>query len=303
MGQRWKSHLGAVFFTGLLLWIGGCERRSAPVQAKAPSVASLVPAVTDLLLAMGAGDHLAAVSNFDVERDGIRGLTRVGDYQSTDWEKLSALRPSVMVIQLAEDKVPSGFRQRAASMGIRLVNIHIDRLDDVFVALHTIGEVVGEQEKAATLGRNLHGQLEAVRTRVAAEVPVPTLMVLDEKAQAIVGPRNFLDDLLTIAGGQNLAAGMGKDYPSIDREKLIELNPQAVLQLMPEASPQVVAAARRVWEKVPDLPAVKNARVHIFTDWYVMLPASHMGDLAEQFAAALHPAHAASMPTSREGAP
>ena len=41
---------------------------------KLPAVASLSPAATDLLIGMGAGDHLVAVSNFDADRDDIRGL-------------------------------------------------------------------------------------------------------------------------------------------------------------------------------------------------------------------------------------
>ena len=47
--------------------IGGLHPAGSAVPAGKviPRIASLVPAATDLLLAMGAGDHLVAVGNFD----------------------------------------------------------------------------------------------------------------------------------------------------------------------------------------------------------------------------------------------
>src|SRR5690242_14198194 len=63
------------------------KRPRATPPAVGPTLASLSPAATDLLVGMGAGDHLIAVSNFDADRDETRGLPRVGDYRTQDWEK------------------------------------------------------------------------------------------------------------------------------------------------------------------------------------------------------------------------
>src|SRR4051794_35456488 len=88
-----------------------CNSR-APSKSSVPStqtshasltVASLSPAATDLIIGMGAGGHLIAVSNYD--RVGM-DLPKVGDYQTTDWEKLSELHPSVMIIQMGASRLP-----------------------------------------------------------------------------------------------------------------------------------------------------------------------------------------------------
>src|SRR5437016_4463256 len=96
-----SSGIGAL----ILLWGAACDQAPKPATAteptsgresgravppsrnqKMPTLASLSPAATDLLIGMGAGDHLIAVSNFDAERDETRGLDRVGDYRTQDWE-------------------------------------------------------------------------------------------------------------------------------------------------------------------------------------------------------------------------
>src|SRR6184192_363303 len=77
--------------------LAGCDGRqqgnaasAAPAGKVEPTVASLSPAATDLLVGIGAADHLVAVSNYDARRQEIEGLPRVGDYRTQDWEKLAA---------------------------------------------------------------------------------------------------------------------------------------------------------------------------------------------------------------------
>lgn len=260
-----------------------------PAASAAPTVASLSPAATDILLGIGAADHLMAVSNFDAERPEITGLPRVGDYRTQDWEKLAALKPDKMVIQLHPDRTPAGLRDRAAGLGIALVNIQIDTLDDVFAAIPKLAAAVEKPAKGDAALKRLREQFDTVRHRVAAAPKVRALVVVDVGGRSVAGPGTFLHDILTAAGGDNAAASLGNPWPTVDLEKIAQLQPQVVIHLLPQASPQVLAQARQFWATMPHLPAVKNRRVHYLTDWYVLLPGYHLGTLAEQFALILHP--------------
>src|SRR5947209_7829870 len=128
MGQFRNAPLWSL--TLVIAALTSCEKKEPPgvsaPDAKHPTVASLVPAATDLILAMGLGNHLLAVSNFEPSRDPTRNLPRVGDYQTTDWERLRALHPDLMIVQIAPDRLPAGLVQRAQEMNIRLVNVKLD---------------------------------------------------------------------------------------------------------------------------------------------------------------------------------
>ena len=256
---------------------------------KLPAVASLSPAATDLLIGMGAGDHLVAVSNFDADRDDIRGLDRVGDYRTQDWEKLSALRPQKMIIQMRPDRLPAGLRGRAEKLGIELVNLTIDGLDDVFKAIPQLGKAVGEEPKAEAQLARLRKQVETVRRRVVGAPKVKALIVVNDDARMVAGPGTFLDDILKTVGGENAADPLDTPWPTVDREKILQLQPQVVIHLLPAASPQVVREAKKFWASLPELPAVRDKRVHVLTEWYALLPGDHVGQLAEQYALILHP--------------
>jgi ABC-type Fe3+-hydroxamate transport system substrate-binding protein len=90
-----------------------------------------------------------------------------------------------------------------------------------------------------------------------------------------------------IAGGANVLAG-GPDYTAIDRERLIELNPPAIIQLLPAATPQVIEQANDFWRQMSDLSAVKAGRVHQITDADALLPATNAARVARKMAEALH---------------
>jgi len=273
-----------------------CDRKSsapAPPGAR-PRVASLVPAATDLLIGMGAGDHLVAISNYDPHRDETRALPRVGDYQTFDWEQIAALRPDVMIVFMASDRMPPGLSQRARQLDIRLVNIRTERLSEILNEIGNLGRAVEEDAKATRAVDTLRAQIAAAARQTAGRPKARALIVRDKSAEGVVGRDSFLNDILEAAGGQNVITASG--WPSIDREMLLSLKPEVIIQLLPDASPQVIAEANRVWTALPQIPAVANRRVHILTDWYVQQSGFHVGELAVRFAGLLHPETAQTRP-------
>ncbi|MDB5173421.1 MAG: Vitamin transporter, B12-binding component BtuF [Phycisphaerales bacterium] len=265
---------------------------------KDPRVVSLVPAATDLLIGMGCGDHVVAVSNYESDPR-VAALPRVGDYQTTDWEKIIGLRPKVLITQYAPDRIPPGFVSRAHAIGAENTNLQSDTLEDktapgeprqsIYGAIEQLGRACNEPTKAAAAEAKLRAQIDAVRRRSAGEPRVRALIVIGGDGTMVAGKNTYLTELLEAAGGTNAAEQLAARYPVLDREQVLALRPEVVLQLVPKASPQVLEQASRVWKTMPDMPAVKDGRVYQLTEMYVTLPGYHIGDLAEQFVDALHP--------------
>ena len=238
---------------------------------------------------MSAADHLVAVSNWDADRPEIAKLPRVGDYRSIDWEKLLQLRPAVMIVQFRADKMPPGLTQRAAELNIRLVNVRNNRLADLYETLDLLGDALSERPKSDAAKSHVQKQLETIHQRVAAQPPVRTLLLRSPTDLASVGGGNFLDELLTLAGGQNVLEGGDNSYPTLDREKLLALDPDVILYLLPGASSQVIEQANANLQSLPQLKAVRAQRVHVLTDSYLLLPGYNVPNIATRFAELLHP--------------
>jgi iron complex transport system substrate-binding protein len=253
-----------------------------------PKVASLVPAATDLIVSMGAGEHLVGISNYDdSSRAELKHLPKIGDYQTIDWEKLRALKPSILITFQSPDRISPGVKERAAKLNLKLVNIRTETLADVYTELKNLGELLNEQEKSTAASKKLEKQLDAMRQRLRNLAPVKTLLLRDESATATVGRNNFLNDILELAGGQNVIEDPG--WPTIDRERLTSLNPDAIIILLSNVPSQVEKQATANIQRMTHLTAVKNNRVKIINLWYAQQPGLHLGDLADQFAKFLHP--------------
>jgi iron complex transport system substrate-binding protein len=154
-----------------------------------------------------------------------------------------------------------------------------------------LADAMGEPQVGAAAAKAFRGRLADVRTRTAGP-KVRALIVVDDEARGVAGRENYLNDVLEIAGGENAIPAGRSPYPSIDREMLIDLNPEVIFQLLPDASPQVRARAERNWQQLSQLSAVREGRVHIFTDPWCLRPSQHAADLAERFARALNEARA-----------
>jgi ABC-type Fe3+-hydroxamate transport system substrate-binding protein len=256
--------------------------------ARHPTVASLTPAAEDLICGIGASAHLVGVSNYDATPVAA-GLPRVGDYQTVDWEKLSALHPDLLVVQIAPDRMPAGLQQRAAAMGARLINIQIETLADIRREMLDLGKELGETAGAEAAVQVMQRRLDQTRQACAALPKVRTLLVCDASSLAVIGPGTFLDELLTIAGGTNVLPPGTSRYPTIDRETLAGLAPDAVALVLPGASAQVIQSARQFWAAMPEVPAVRQGRIILIDDRRAQIPGAAVADIAQQLAEELHP--------------
>ena len=262
----------------------------ADAPATRPTIASTVPSATDLIVGMGAADQLVAVSTYDAGRPDVGRRPKAGDYQTIDWEQVTKLRPSTLVTFVSADRQPAGVRDRAAKLHIKLLNVPIDRLTDLDPAIDSLGTALDRPDLAAAAKQHLKDQLDAVTRRVKGQPPVSALIVLSPDATAVAGSDTFLDDVLQKAGGTNAAARLHQNWPRIDREMLLSLKPDVVIQLVPGGKPQEVAQAKATWARFRSVPAVAHDRVCILTDPYVEQPGWHLPDLAERMAECLHPA-------------
>ncbi len=269
-----------------LLFVAGCRPPAAPPGATTrPTVVSLVPAATDLIVGMNAADHLVGVSNFDRRSGPTAELPRVGDYANIDWERIAWLRPNLMIVFMDPDRMPAALHEKAGRYGVRLANVRIERLGDVFAQARAVGQLLNESDKAGELCLRLETQLDSVRRRCAGKPKVPALMVREPSLLGVVGRDNFLNDLLELAGGENVILTPG--WPEIDKEMLVSVRPKIIIHLMPEADAAMVSRARLAWDRIA-LPEQVRKNVHILTEWHLLQGGVHVGATAEALARLLH---------------
>ena len=183
----------------------------------ADRIVPLLPAVTELVFALGAGARVVAVPPAADHPDAATRLPRVAP---GDVEGLVAMRPDLVLASTAgsDPRVV----ERLADLGVRVCTIDVTTCERLAEAARLVGDLVGQGEAGAALAGQIAARCRAAAEQAAALPERRALYVVWWEPLIVAAPGTFHDDLLQHAHLANLApAGAGR-YPRVDPELLLD---------------------------------------------------------------------------------
>ena len=264
---------------------------AAFAQAPGPQrIISLIPAITEMLFALGVGDRVVAVGNFDHHPPEIEKLPRVGALLDPDLERILSLRPDLVTVYGSQTDLRAQLERARVPI---FVYSHAG-LADVTKTILELGDRVGRAERARELTADIERTLGTVRQRVSGLPRPRTLIVFSRESLALrgiyaSGGYGFVHDMVTAAGGDNLFADLKQQAVQATTELIIGRRPEVILELRAEP----LAAEQHVrelatWTQLSSVPAVRNRRVHIIADPRVVIPGPRVGEGVGVLADAIH---------------
>jgi iron complex transport system substrate-binding protein len=257
--------------------------RSVTLTAVPQRIASLSPAATEILFAVGAGDQVAAVDMFS-------------NYppEATTREKLDAFQPSVEAIAGAQPDLVLVFYDPGNLVeGLTNANLTVffletpTSVEGVLDQIRVLGKVTGHPQEAEGLVESMQEDISAVQERLAAVEQGPRVFHEVDNQLYTVAPDSFVGNLYTILKAQNIAAGTGQAFPQLSQEAIIEADPEVIIlgDAVGGESPETVKA-RPGWGSIS---AVKNDRIYVVDPDIVSRPGPRLADALETLARALYP--------------
>ena len=256
-------------------------------------IVSLVPAVTEMLFAIGAGPQVVAVSSYDDFPPDVKVLPRVGALLDPDVERILALRPQLVVSYGSQTDLHSQLRR--ARIGV--LSYRHAGLAGIFTTLREVGVAAGRPADADRLAQRIRADLDAIRARVRGRRGPRTLLVFERDPASlrglyVSGGRGFLHEMLEIAGGVNVFADVGREAVQPSHETLLVRAPEVIIEV--RATGLLTAAEagrdeRRAWAVLASIPAVRDERLHFLNGDYMLVPGPRVARGTEAFARALHP--------------
>jgi iron complex transport system substrate-binding protein len=282
-----------LFFLALSCSCGNAPDRQAHPSAGAASaplrIVSLVPNATEILFALGAGDRVIAVSAFTEYPAEARRLAIVGDYQGIQVEKVIALRPDLIIGMPTSGNRPALDRLKELGYPTRLITIA--GIADIYTAIQTIAEACGLTERGRQLAGSLRQQIAGIRESLQQAPKIKILFVVDRSPLIVAGKGSYIDELMAIAGGDNVAGDSDTPYPQFSFERVIARAPEVIVDtgFMSEPGPESMVAARQFWARYPSLPAVSANRLIFTKDSSLFVPGPRIIEGLKKLCRYLHP--------------
>jgi iron complex transport system substrate-binding protein len=260
--------------------------RPVPVPDDPKRVVALAPSITEIVFALGRGNLLAGVTRFSDYPEAAGRLPKVGSYVHLDLERIAALNPDLCIA--VKDGNPIEGIRRLEEIGIPVFAVDPRNLKTVTEAIYRIGILLQAGDRAEELVRDMNRRIDRIRRR-AAESPRRPGVFFQIGIQPIVavGTGTFLHELIETAGGRNLSAGE-VPYPRFSREQVLALAPEVILVTSMERG-ETFKQMKAEWERWPDLPAVRQGRVHLVDSDLFDRPAPRMVAGLELLFDLIHP--------------
>ncbi len=246
----WRNRSLGYLLTLLLL--------PAYVSAAPQRIVSLTPHITEMLFAIGAGKQVIAIDQASDYPDEVKKLPKVANYQSLNSESLLAVKPDLVV---AWGSTQSLMQQQIQALGIPMLLLKSQHLDDLPVELRLLGDKTGHHEQANQLAAQIETKFATYRQQSQQRPKIKAFYQLWYPPLTTVASGSFIQEIMTMCGAENPFADSKAPYPQLGEEAVLAANPQVIFATQHGSDLEH-------WLKWPQLAAVKNKQLYLLkADW------------------------------------
>ncbi|MBC8144369.1 MAG: ABC transporter substrate-binding protein [bacterium] len=240
-----------------------------------------------MLFAVGAGDRVIGRTAYCNYPPAAESIAIVSDLQTPNYERLVSLRPDLVLMTFAGNSVAA--YDKLVELGLEPFAIAAESIAGTLAAIDTVGLLVGRRDAALSVSRAIRTTIDSIQSLAKARARVTTFVVLD-RAPLMTVSGGFVNEALTIAGGENIAAGDLSAYPRYSREEVLRRDPEVIIVPGDSSiSPASLVESFPEWSR---LRAVRNGRVYTIPPDVLFRPGPRLAQSIRLLYETLHPTDA-----------
>jgi iron complex transport system substrate-binding protein len=248
-------------------------------------IISVVPNVTETLFALGLGDKVIAVGDYDSFPPEVEKKPRIGGLLNPNIEKIIEMHPDLVITYGSQEAL----RERLQSLGIHLLPFTHGNVEHTLNYMLELGHVVGAEHRAKDIVREIRNTFDEMRGLAPSKRP-KILIVHDRGAGTLgsfysVGAKAFQHDLIAIAGGQNLFADVDRETIQPTLEEVIARKPDIILETLPPPLTEAEEAQRKKdWETL----GLAKGHIYVVAESYLLVPGPRLALAAKRISEIIH---------------
>ena len=262
------------------------------VHAAPQRVISTSPAITEILFALGVGNKVVGVTDFCSYPKEACILPSIGGPLNPSTETWISLKPDLIIIQEDSEII----QKNASIFKIPSLTVSVSNLKDILISIQAIADSLEVSKIGRQLTDKIKIQINDYRIQLKQLKPRQVLMLLSDTNDPsrdlyAVGRETFLNELLTIAGGENVLPHTMAKYPKISKEFIIEKSPEVIIEIGPKSnlSNKGILVRKKAWGNYPTLRAVKSDRLYFIGADYILIPGPRLVNILDDLTRNIHP--------------
>lgn len=262
--------------------------REIQLESVPQRIVSHVPSITETLYALDLGEKIVGVSDYCDYPEEAKTKPKVGGYFTPNIEVIVSLAPDLVLTDGYVDEI-----SKLETLGIQFAVIQPNSIDDILKDIELLGNLTGQQEKATEIIDDMKERIDAVLKKVAPLSYRPKVFYVfdatDTTKPWTAGPGSFANELIQMAGGENVAAQAQGAWIQLNIEELVNSDPEIIIvdSMMGTAviSPDEIKGLPG-WK---DTTAVKNNNIFVVNGDLVNRTGPRIVQGLEAIARIIHP--------------
>ncbi len=259
-----------------VLFLVACQEAPLNPPANPQRIVSLKPNLTEMLFAIGAGDRVVGVTQHCQWPEAAQALPKIGGYAAPDFEKILSLK-SDLVVTNKESSNPR-FIALLEKAGIATLVLETRSLAQIHQTIEKLGVGLNVTDAAQELNQDIQNRLKKVQAQSHGRPAKRSLLVIQRHPLIVVGPKSFINEVLSAAGAQNVVESASA-YPRVSMEEVLAWRPEVIIDVDP-------ASKLSTWTDYTTLPAVQQNQIY-FLSPNMFRPGPRIAQTAQMIANAL----------------
>lgn len=256
--------------------------RQVTIKKEPKRIVSLSPSTTELIYAIGAGKDVVGVTNYDNYPPEVKSVAKVGGYEGPNIEAILAQKPDIVFASNLSGKDQMETLQKS---GIPVVVLEAQNINQIYDSIKILGEIIGNVEKGNEIINKMKDKIKEINYKVKDLPKVNVFYVVDTNGNWTAGKGTFIDELITLAGGNNVASD-ANGWAQYSMEKLMQKNPDVIITSQHATNVNNI----KNMPGYKDTKAAKDGKIFIISnDDIITKPSNRIVLGLEEIAKDLHP--------------
>jgi len=262
--------------------------RAVAIDQVPQRIVSFGPSITEILFALGLEEKVVGVSSYSDYPEVAKSKPKIGDAFNPSLEKIVELEPD-LVLTVEQEQL----NRELDALGIKFMVLDPKDTDGILEDIEWVGEITGTEKKAEELVKDMRDSMSQV-VALAEDAPkVRVFFIVDATDLTLpwtAGAGSFIDALITMAGGENIAGGTSGGWVQFSLEQIVSSDPEVIIiQTMTGGVPTI---SKEELEKHPvwgEMAAVKQGKTCFINGDLVSRPGPRIVQGLEEIAQIIHP--------------
>jgi iron complex transport system substrate-binding protein len=263
--------------------------RQVTIKAEPKRIVSLAPSNTEIAFALGLGSKVIGVTDFCDYPPEAKSIPKIGGLEP-NLEKVVSLNPD-LVLSIGGELFPSEQINKMERLNLTVLVLYPKTLDGIFADIELVGRATGISAQAKDLVAKMRAHVDAVTAKTQNVATKPKVFyeldATDPSKPYTSGPNTWHDQLITLAGGVNVAGTAKVQWAQFSTEEILKQQPDLII--LGDAMFGITIDSVKKRPGWSSLTAVKSDAIYPIDDNLISRPGPRVVDGLETLAKIIHP--------------